>query len=242
MKRHIPNLLTMCNLVCGVVALILLTDRPVEAMGYVPGLLFLAAFFDLLDGAIARALGVSGEMGKQLDSLADVISFGLVPTFLVYRFLEASLPAEWMALRWISLLHVCAAAYRLARFNISTDQTTDFLGMPSPAHGLFWAAMALSMQEQDWPSVLGYTQWSLMLVFLSMLTSWLMVSKMRMFSFKFKPGGFSANRIAYTYIGLLPLVLVLGLLVLPGILTTLVVALLLYMGLSAIYAVQHHSR
>jgi CDP-diacylglycerol---serine O-phosphatidyltransferase len=238
MKRHIPNLLTLGNLVSGTVALILLADRPVETMGYIPGLLFLAAFFDLLDGAIARALGVSGDMGKQLDSLADVVSFGLVPTFIVYRMLESCLPPEWIFLRWIAVIHVCAAAYRLARFNISTDQTTDFLGMPSPAHGLFWASVALSMHERDWSVVLGYGTWTGVLLFLSVITAWLMVSKMRMFSFKFKPGGFAANRIPFIYVGLLPVVAVVGLLFLPGILTTLVVGILLYMALSGVYALQ----
>lgn len=228
----------MGNLVCGAVALLLLADRPIETMGYLPGLLFLAAFFDLLDGAVARALGVSGEMGKQLDSLADVISFGLVPTFIVYRLLESALPPEWVHLRWISVVHVCAAAYRLARFNISTDQTTDFLGMPSPAHGLFWASVALSMHERDWSVVLGYSAWSAVVLVLSVTTAWLMVSKMRMFSFKLKPGGFAANRIPYIYVGLLPVVAAVGLLWLPGILTTLVLGLLLYIALSGVYALQ----
>ena len=238
MKKHIPNLLTLGNLVCGVVALILLADRPIEGMGYLPGLLFLAAFFDLLDGAIARALGVSGEMGKQLDSLADVISFGLVPTFIIYRLLESSLPPDMLWLRWVALVNVSGAAYRLARFNISTDQTTDFMGMPSPAHGLFWAALALSFQEKDWAIALGFGTWSVVLVILSLFTAWLMVSSMRMFSFKFKPGGFSANPIPFIYIGMLPVLALLGWLFLPGFLTTLVAAMLLYMGMSAVYAFQ----
>ena len=106
MKRHIPNLLTMANLVCGSIAVIVLSDCTVNGMGYWPALLFLAAFFDLLDGAVARALGVSGEMGKQLDSLADVVSFGLVPTLLVYRFLEDSLPVQYQWMRWISMINV----------------------------------------------------------------------------------------------------------------------------------------
>ncbi len=241
MKRHIPNLLTMANLVCGAIAVIVLSDCTVSSMGYWPALLFLAAFFDLLDGAVARALGVSGEMGKQLDSLADVVSFGLVPSLLVYRLLEESLPPSLMWMRWISMFQVCTAAYRLARFNISTDQTTDFRGMPSPAHGLFWAALVLSFTELDWPQAIGWTNWSIVVVLLSALTGWLMVSNLRMFGFKFKPGGFRANTIPYIYIGSLPVLAIGGLWLLPGVLTTVVVALLWYIVLSMVYAMQHRT-
>jgi CDP-diacylglycerol---serine O-phosphatidyltransferase len=240
-KRHIPNLLTMANLVCGSIAVIVLSDCTVNGMGYWPALLFLAAFFDLLDGAVARALGVSGEMGKQLDSLADVVSFGLVPTLLVYRFLEDSLPVQYQWMRWISMINVCAAAYRLARFNISSSQTKDFQGMPSPAHGLFWAAIALSLTEMDWSLHFGGIVWSIVLMVLSVLTAWLMVSDLRMFSFKLKPGGFSANTIPYIYIGSLPLLAIGGLWLLPGILTTLVAGLIWYILLSMVYAMQHRT-
>jgi CDP-diacylglycerol--serine O-phosphatidyltransferase len=234
-KAYIPNALTMGNLVCGSMAVVLLADRTVDGWGYLPGLLFLAAFFDLLDGAIARALGVSGEMGKQLDSLADVVSFGLVPSLLIYRFLEEALPSDYAAWRWLALVNVCAAAYRLARFNISTDQTKDFRGMPSPAHGLFWAAVALSIVEKDWPMVWPWYVWASVLVALSLLTAWLMISNLRMFSFKLKPGGWKANPIPYLYIASLPVIALLGWLILPGLLTTLVVAMLWYMALSVVY-------
>lgn len=230
-RQLIPHLLTLGNLVCGGIVAVEIARK-----GYanpVVVLLFVAGFFDLLDGAVARALKVSGELGKQLDSLADVISFGLAPSVIVFSMLENSLPIQWQWVKYIAFLNVICAAWRLAKFNISTDQTADFTGMPSPANGLFWASIALLSWKWSVDDVSIHFLFTVMPVFaLLILTSFLMVSSIKMFSFKFKPGGFKTNRIAYVYIGcifIMPFVVwLLG----QPFLLTIPVALVLYMVFS----------
>jgi CDP-diacylglycerol--serine O-phosphatidyltransferase len=216
LKKHIPNLFTLSNLVCGSLSVINLAGGGDPAMS--GWLIFIAAFFDLLDGAIARALGVSDELGKQLDSLADVVSFGLAPSVIAMHLMETFLPSALAPLKYIAILNVCAAAIRLARFNISTDQKHDFSGMPSPANGIFWASIILAFDwltqnvllESEFSTQSTYfilfkeaSKISFAIAFLVMLSSWLMIARIRMFSFKLQPGGFGANKIPYIFIGVM---------------------------------------
>jgi CDP-diacylglycerol--serine O-phosphatidyltransferase len=234
-RSQIPNLFTMANLVCGAVATIYVAQFSYFSTAIF--LVFLAGFFDLLDGAIARALHVSGEMGKQLDSLADVVSFGLVPTVVIYKLLEESLPAEYSFLRFVSLINVVSAAYRLAKFNISKDQTHDFSGMPSPANGIFWASIMAIMAWSRVDIYADYSMielpiWSIML--LTLLTSFLMISKIRMFSFKFKPGGIKANLFPVSFL-ILVLLTALVCTFTHLFLVCIPISILLYMVMSVFY-------
>lgn len=196
-RQHIPNLLTLGNLACGVIAIILIATRFDETLGVF--LLFLAAIFDVFDGAIARKLGVSGELGKQLDSLADVVSFGVAPSVIIYKLLENSLDPEYAWMKYLAVLNAVCAAWRLANFNLSDDQHKDFRGMPSPANGLLWASILSVYAFEKWYDLnnLAFvlTLPTSLIFTLLIATSMLMISDVRMFSFKFQPGGIRANKI-----------------------------------------------
>lgn len=241
LKQHIPNLFTISNLICGSLSVVNLLEGGNPAWS--GWLIFLAAFFDLLDGAIARALGVSGELGKQLDSLADVVSFGLAPSVIAYHFLSNNLSADLSFLKYITFINVAAAAIRLARFNISTDQKNDFSGMPSPANGLLWAAIIVAYQWMM-ERVLLHTslddtqQMAFLILFLVALSSWLMIAPVRMFSFKFKPGGFAQNKIPFLFIALLVVIAIVFLVVFQSIIPAIPICILVYILLSFLYHFQ----
>lgn len=233
-KAIIPNLFTLGNLICGSYAVL-----DVARNGHANAIVFLlvvAGFFDLLDGAVARALKVSGEMGKQLDSLADVVSFGLAPSVIIFSMLEAELSYSLQWIKYLAFINVACAAWRLAKFNISTDQTNDFTGMPSPSNGLFWGSIALLLWQIDKDGLVTASSASLgFTIAMLFLTSYLMVSPIKMFSFKFKPGGFATNKIAFIYIGLIVLLPIIVLMTGRPFLIVVPVALMLYMAMSFVY-------
>ena len=199
--RLLPNALTLANLTCGSIA----AYHIAHSYNATPAvyLIFLAAFFDLLDGAAARKLGVSGDMGRELDSLADVVSFGLVPSLIIFNMLEQSLDASLQPLKYIAFANVLAAAYRLARFNVSESTGKTFNGMPSPANGIFWASMLAIVVESHHPAMQPGEHWiwpvNMVFTFL-IITTLLMVSHVEMFSFKFRPGGIKANKTQAVFI------------------------------------------
>ena len=199
--RLLPNALTLANLACGSVA----AYHIAHSFDATPAvyLIFLAAFFDLLDGAAARKLGVNGDMGRELDSLADVVSFGLVPSLIIFNMLEQSLDVALQPLKYLAFANVLAAAYRLARFNVSESSGKTFNGMPSPANGIFWASMLAIVVDSHHPALLPSEYWiwpaNLVFTFLT-ITSLLMVSHVEMFSFKFRPGGIPANKTQAVFI------------------------------------------
>lgn len=140
-KGIVPNLFTMANLCCGCLAITSLFTSP----SFTPAafLILAAAVFDLFDGLFARLLKVAGPLGKQLDSLADAVTFGVAPSLMVFILLTRMLEAYGMprGLQFIALLLAIASIYRLARFNIDTRQGDQFLGLPTPANALFWIAI-----------------------------------------------------------------------------------------------------
>lgn len=133
MKKHIPNLITLGNLFCGTIATIFAVQANYEfaALFVVFGIVF-----DFFDGFAARLLNVSGELGKQLDSLADMVTSGVVPGIIMYHLLDND-SSEVSALKYIGLLLTLGACYRLAKFNIDTRQSDSFIGLPTPAMCLF---------------------------------------------------------------------------------------------------------
>ncbi|HER08071.1 MAG TPA: CDP-diacylglycerol--serine O-phosphatidyltransferase [Bacteroides sp.] len=149
MRRHIPNLLTLLNLVCGTTALVFTMQGQWKIAVY---LLLAASLLDFLDGFLARLLGAYSETGKQLDSLADMVTFGVVPTLFIYLIFQRlfSAPAAGgyspaQFLQWIilgsALLVPVFSAIRLARFNLQENGTAFFRGLPTPAHALFWTGL-----------------------------------------------------------------------------------------------------
>jgi CDP-diacylglycerol---serine O-phosphatidyltransferase len=208
MQRHIPNVFTLLNLFLGCIAIAfaLQTESFVIEVegGYssfnIPEKLALASYFifaaavvDFLDGFVARLLGATSEMGKQLDSLSDVVSFGVAPSVILYQLLRMSFIKEETGLDtsivWLlpAFIVACAGAYRLARFNIDTQQSYGFKGVPIPAAGLLIASFPLILHYRNSiveVSNLLTNKWVLYAVIA--IVSWLMISKLPLMALKFK--------------------------------------------------------
>jgi CDP-diacylglycerol--serine O-phosphatidyltransferase len=215
--KQIPNLFTLLNLAAGFIAIILclqtgetiLNQQDGEWKIYLPEkiwwasiCLFIAAIVDFLDGFVARLFKATSEMGKQLDSLADVVSFGVVPGLILYQLLRISFAQEPEGLETpiMSLLPAIAfplsAAWRLARFNIDTTEREGFEGMPTPAAGLFIASLPfLTLYNPFGIQSFLLNNWVLYAI--CFFVSWLMVSKLPLLNLKFKNFEFSENRSRY---------------------------------------------
>lgn len=136
----IPNLFTLGNLFCGCLAIVFAFEWRLDLAAY---MVFLAAFLDFFDGFLARILKVSGELGKQLDSLADMVSFGVVPGMVMYQLLQLLSEGENQILSCIAMTIPVFSCYRLAKFNIDTRQSHGFIGLPTPANALFFVSIGL---------------------------------------------------------------------------------------------------
>lgn len=197
MNKQIPNLLTALNLVCGLLAMIALKDRSLEV---VIVYLSFALLFDLLDGAVARLLGVSGELGKQLDSLADVVSFGVVPGFIMFYMIVDVNQTEYQQLNYAGFLVTVFSAFRLAKFNIDTRQGDAFYGLPTPANTAlivsYWAIYA-SGQDTPFKTLLHNPY---VLAGLCALSSIMLIMDVRLIALKFKNFNFQDNLFRYLLI------------------------------------------
>jgi CDP-diacylglycerol--serine O-phosphatidyltransferase len=184
MKKHIPNSITCLNLLSGCVACVLaIRGNFTFALAFV----FAAGIFDFLDGMVARLLHVQSEIGKELDSLADVVSFGLAPAAMLFFLLEAITeemsPLANSLLPCLAFLLTAFSAIRLAKFNIDTRQTSAFLGLPTPANALFWTSLCYSLVNWE-PAYNPFTLY--VLIVLVVCFSALMVVDVPMFSLKLK--------------------------------------------------------
>lgn len=209
-KKHIPNTITCCNLLSGCVAAVYAFEG-VYPLAF--AFIIAGAVFDFFDGLSARALKVSSPIGKELDSLADVITFGFAPATMVFSWLRECADAHLdmliaFAMPFVAFLLVAFSALRLAKFNVDERQTSSFVGLPTPANALFWGALvigshdAIVEQPYGWVLVLG----------LVLLFSWLLVAEIPMFSLKFKNLSWESNRIVYIFLLVsLVLLVVLGL-------------------------------
>jgi CDP-diacylglycerol--serine O-phosphatidyltransferase len=205
MKRHISNLFTLLNLFFGCIAIVFALQNGIDVVYTKEGEQFIklkeniclaslfiaiAAVVDFLDGFVARALNICSEMGKQLDSLADMASFGVAPGIILYQFLRMGYIKEADGIEAPILfllpafIFTCAGAYRLARFNIDTSQAYGFKGVPIPAAGLVVASLPLIYSNSDIVYNLILNKW--FLYALTILLSWLMVSKLPIMAMKFK--------------------------------------------------------
>ena len=194
--RRIPNTLTCLNLFSGCVAAVMAFHYQYDL-----ALLFIimGAVFDFFDGLAARALHAYSAIGKDLDSLADDISFGLAPSVVVFSLLRELAYPEWMSavapyFPYAAFLIAVFSGLRLAKFNNDTRQTTSFIGLPVPANALFWAALVAGCH--DW--LLGMSPWVLLVPVC--LTSWLLVSEIPMFSLKFKDLSWAHNKLRFLFL------------------------------------------
>ena len=180
MSKHIPNLLTISNLICGCIALYFTFQGKLVFTAYLTGL---AAVFDFMDGAVARLLNVSNPIGKELDSLADMVSFGLVPGSVVFHLLEEDALNQYS---FMALLIPIFSAYRLAKFNVDENQNENFIGLPTPANCLVFVSIPLITTFNS-ESIIAYlVEIPEILLLITILMSLALVSRINMFSLKFK--------------------------------------------------------
>lgn len=195
-KRMIPDAITSCNLLCGCMATYLATqDRFALAFLCILG----GAFFDFFDGLSARSLGVVNKIGVELDSLADDITFGLAPAMMLTCYLYPML-REWA---FVALLMAVFSALRLAKFNVDERQTMSFIGLATPANAIFWGGIC-SMPY----SFMAWNGMPYLLLCLSLVSCYLLVSEIPLFSLKFHDLTWKNNYMKYVFlVGVLVLVL-----------------------------------
>ena len=203
MLKHIPNLLTISNLICGCIALYFTFHNNLVLAAYIIGL---AAIFDFLDGAAARLLKVSNSMGKELDSLADMVSFGVVPGSVVFHLLEAS---TLSAYSFVALTIPVFSAYRLAKFNVDERQNENFIGLPTPANCLIFVSLPLITTFHGESMIASVIEMPEVLIALTLLLSLALISELPLFSLKFKNLKYADNKLRFFFIGIAILLLAL---------------------------------
>ena len=196
MKKHFPNILTCCNLLSGAMAVVTACEGLFVCAF---GCIIIGALFDFLDGMSARLLKVSSPIGKELDSLADIVTFGLAPSVMLMQSVRLATENSNYAWEWWSLVFLVMAAFsavRLARFNCDERQTTSFIGLATPANALFWASLVAAF-----PVLASYAMWvPWAMLAVCMISCWLLLSPIPLFSLKFHDLGWKTNRVRYVFL------------------------------------------
>ena len=196
-SNNIPNTLTSCNLISGGIATVcaICGDARLALIWIIVG-----AMFDFFDGMSARLLGVSSPIGKELDSLADDITFGLAPSAIIFNELSVmeypSVLEPWRGyIPFLAFIMAAFSALRLAKFNLDTRQATSFIGLPTPANALFWGSLIVTRCE--WVEASPYNV--VVVVAMVLFSSWLLVCELPMFALKFKHWGWEGNALRYSF-------------------------------------------
>ncbi|WP_151674137.1 CDP-alcohol phosphatidyltransferase family protein [Patiriisocius marinus] len=214
MIKQIPNLITSLNLLCGCVAIIFAVSGDLVAASFFA---FTGIFFDFFDGFAARALNAQSQVGLELDSLADVVTSGVVPGIVMLQLLSESFTGHTMDianvtsdlgwnnsivgyLPFIGLLITVASAYRLAKFNVDTRQTSSFIGLPTPANTLLILSFPLILTFQNITSIEDVILNHWFLIGITLLSCVLLNAEIPLFAFKFKTWGFKENAIKYIFL------------------------------------------
>jgi CDP-diacylglycerol--serine O-phosphatidyltransferase len=216
MKAHIPNLITLLNIMSGCIATVFAVLNQLELAAL---FVFLGIFFDFFDGLAARLLKVQSNLGVQLDSLADMITSGLVPGIVMFQLLGMSMSGGWnldfsatdaasvfgstdgiRLLPFMGFLITLASAYRLAKFNIDENQASSFIGLPTPANALLILSFPLILMHHQNEVLNGIilNQW--FLIGTTLLSAFLLNSNIKLFALKFKNWSFKDNALRYTFI------------------------------------------
>lgn len=204
--KHLPNLITLANLFCGSIAVIYAVEENFEYVGL---FVILGIFFDFFDGLAARLLRVTGELGKQLDSLADMVTSGVVPGIIMFKLIQINLEANGnififenpiLDVALIGLFLTLAACLRLAKFNIDDRQSTSFIGLPTPAMSLFVVSLPLIQQYSDVAFAKELISNNYVLIAITWILSYLMNSEIALFSLKFKDYSIKNNFIKYLFL------------------------------------------
>jgi CDP-diacylglycerol--serine O-phosphatidyltransferase len=215
-KKHIPNAITCCNLICGCLAIVQIFEGNLVFAAYLVGL---AAIFDFLDGFVARLLHVTSPIGKDLDSLADMVTFGVVPGFVMFQLIRISVLTQnpnstdtTPAIAFFAFIIPVLSAVRLAKFNHDTRQTDSFIGVPTPANAILICSIPLLLEGNHFQLILN----PFTLCLLALVLSLLLVSEIHLFALKFKNFNWRGNEIRFIFLGLSAILLsVLQLIAIP---------------------------
>ena len=203
LKKHIPNTITCCNLISGCIATYFAFQSEFEM-----ALLFIVigAVFDFFDGMTARLLHVSSPIGKELDSLADDITFGFAPSAIVFGYLSTS-HIHLPFVPFLAFIMAAFSALRLAKFNLDERQALGFIGLPTPANALFWGALIVGLQQNN----IYFEGMEWVIIAATFVSSYLLIAEIPMFALKFKHWGFKGNEVKYIFVlSCIPLLLFLG--------------------------------
>ena len=202
-KKHIPNTITCCNLISGCIATYFAFQSDFQM-----ALLFIVigAVFDFFDGMSARLLGVSSPIGKELDSLADDITFGFAPSAIVFSYLTTfDIPHPYIP--YLAFVMAAFSALRLAKFNLDERQALGFIGLPTPANALFWGSLVCGLTEYE--VTFDGLEWIILVG--TFISCYLLIAEIPMFALKFKHWGWKGNEIKYVFVlSCVPLLLLLG--------------------------------
>lgn len=212
-SRHLPNFLTCLNLLSGCLALVFVFKGDIPAFSVC---IAISLLFDFLDGFAARMLKANSAIGKELDSLADMVTFGVVPGAILYHlflisppYVLSTEPGSWRLLSFFPFIVTVFSALRLAKFNTDTRQTSSFLGMPTPAITIFVTGLALNL-EYDRFHITPYLLNTYVIAGISMILSFLLVSEIPLFAMKFKSFDWARNKPQYIML-IISIVLLTGL-------------------------------
>lgn len=220
--KQIPNTITLLNLTCGLFSIVFALENKDGNFSMAALWIFLAAVFDYLDGTMARILEAYSELGKQLDSLADMVSFGVAPGIIMFRILSnpsltgSNVLESLHIVPYFALLIPICSALRLAKFNIDPRQEVNFIGLPTPINAIFFASIPLILSLQ--PNIFSLIRLNFFLDFFSnprVLTilviffSYLLISEFHLFSLKFKTWNFGENRVRFIFLAISAILLVL---------------------------------
>jgi len=206
-KSYIPNFITLLNLFSGCVAVIFALQGNMKLTAL---FVFLGIFFDFFDGFVARKLNVQSELGVQLDSLADMVTSGLVPGLVLFHLLELGLQPSletYNFLPYFGFLVTLASSYRLAKFNISTNQSDAFIGLPTPANTLLIVSLPLILEFQNNDIINSIILNSWFLIILTLVSCYLLNAPIKLISLKFKTWSFRDNASRYILIVLSSIIL-----------------------------------
>ena len=195
-KRHIPNIITLLNLLCGCIALVFATQANFAFAFY---FVCLGIFLDFFDGFFARLFKVSSPLGLQLDSLADMVTSGVVPGFVMYKMMSGNFNLPFPHFEYLGFLITLGSCFRLANFNIDTRQTDSFIGLPTPANALFVLSLPLVAYADSFALLEILTNpWILLII--SLLSAYIMNAEIPLFSLKVKNFSLKNNALQLVFL------------------------------------------
>ncbi|TVZ53422.1 CDP-alcohol phosphatidyltransferase family protein [Dokdonia sp. Hel_I_53] len=204
-NKYVPNAITMGNLLSGCIAVVFAVNDRLE---YAAIFVALGIFFDFFDGFFARILNASSEVGLQLDSLADMVTSGVVPGVVMYQLLEDASDVPWGAqlteqhihLGYFGFAITLASAYRLAKFNVDDRQTSSFIGLPTPANTLFILSLPLILIFEEYAFAKAVLENPYVLLAITALSCFMLNAELPLFALKFKTWSFAENKVRYLFL------------------------------------------